>query len=59
MWQKSHVHMVKAMPELKDIKENQKLAQWMVVKCPNTSIHNFTQLIDVCIRILERNDHRH
>jgi hypothetical protein len=48
--------MHKAMPELRNITRDEKLAQWMGLKVLGQSITNFTRLVDACIRMLEEDN---
>jgi hypothetical protein len=50
--------MHKAMPELKNITSDEKLARWMGLKALGRFITNFTQLVNACIRMLKHDNHK-
>ncbi len=50
--------MHKAMLELKNITNDEKLVQWMGVKALGRSITNFTWSIDACIQMLQQDNHK-
>ncbi len=58
IWRRNPSNMHKAMLELKNITCDEKLARWMELKALGRSITNFTRLVDACIHMLERDNHK-
>jgi hypothetical protein len=51
-------NMHKTMPKLKNITCDEELVRWMGQKALHWSITNFTRLVDVCIWMLELDNHK-